>query len=111
MKRHSFIVSCTAVFLILIFSLKAGAGLMLHDLLHINIVNIKHPQQENKKDKDSNYTCTCIDDFLMPFTATEVPAYSAPVLAFVTPPVFFEENIVFYSPVHSLLRGPPASIA
>ena len=110
MRRRSFIIGCTSVFLILIFSLKAGAGLFLHDLLHTNAANNKYPQQENKKDNAANYNCTCIDDFLMPFTAAEVPVYSMPVLAFITQHVFFEENIPLTSPVLSLLRGPPASI-
>lgn len=110
MRRHSFIVSCAAVFLILIFSMKAGAGLFLHDLLHTTTANNKYPPEENKKDKAVNYNCNCIDDFLMPFTAADVPVYSLPDLAFTTQPLFFEENIPLISPVLSLLRGPPAKI-
>ena len=110
MRRRSFIICCIAVFLTLIFSLKAGAGLFIHDLLHSNAVNNKYPPEESKKDKEVKYSCTCIDDFLMPFTTIDVPVYSMPDLAYTTRPLFFEENIPLTNLVRLLLRGPPANI-
>lgn len=107
MRRHSFIVSCAAVFLILIFSLKAGAGLFLHDLLHKNIENNKHAQQENKKDQNTNYNCTCIDDFLMPFTGGEQLVIFQPIPGVADLFTIFKEKFTFHTLVYSSLRGPP----
>ncbi len=107
MKRRSFILSCIAVFFTLVFSLKAGAGLFLHDLLHSNTANNKLPQQENKKDKDTNYNCTCIDDFLMPFAGSEQIVFAQPMLSVAVLFTLVEEKITFHTPVYSFLRGPP----
>lgn len=109
MKHHSFIIVCTAVFLTLIFSLKAGAGLFLHDLFHNKTAN-KSPLDEKKNDNEASYNCTCIEDFLMPFTAADIPVYSKFVPAFTTLPIFFEENILLTSLVLTHLRGPPVVI-
>lgn len=109
MKPRSFIIACTAVFLTLIFSLKAGAGLFLHDLLHNNTAN-KSPLDDNKKENEVSYNCSCIDDFLMPFTAADIPVYSIYVPDFKTIPIFFEENILLNSLVLTHLRGPPGVI-
>lgn len=111
MKGRPFILRCAAFFLILVFSQKAGAGLFLHNLLHGTSSNNRVPQQENEKSKDLSYTCSCIDDFLMPFTETEEPSYSQPVLTFVIPVTFFEGLIPFHTSILFFLRGPPAGLA
>jgi hypothetical protein len=46
----------------------------------------------------------------MPFTEAEKPVYSLSLLSFTTPLTFFKEDILFYSLVRSLLRGPPAAV-
>ena len=108
MRNHPFIVRCTAFFLLLVFSQKAGAGLFLHNFFHSSIVNNKSTEQEHKQEKGFSYACTCVDDFLLPFTAAEEPLYSLPVPAFATPFTFFKESVPFHPSVLSFLRGPPA---
>ncbi len=110
MKGNLFILRCAAFLLILVFSQKTGTGLFLHELLHSNTAGNKIPGQENEKEKELSYNCSCIDDFLMPFDETGEPGYSQPVLAFTIPVTFFEDHIPFHTPVFSPLRGPPAFI-
>jgi hypothetical protein len=109
MRGRPFILRCAAFLLILVFSQKAGAGLFLHNLFHSTAPNTKATEQENKKDRDFSYSCTCIDDFLMPFAEAEEAVYAQPVLIPATPITFFEENIPFHTPIFSCLRGPPTN--
>ena len=111
MRGRPFILRCTAFFLILVFSQKAGAGFLLHNLFHSNTVTNPNSLKAHEESKDINYSCTCVDDLLMPFTEAEVPAYFLPLVSFTSPITFFKEDILFYSLVRSLLRGPPADIA
>ena len=110
MRNRPFILRCTAFFLVLVFSQKAGAGFFLHNLFHSNIASNKNSSQQHEESKDTNYSCTCVDDLLMPFTETEVPAYSFPLASFTTLNTFFKEDILFTCSVHSFLRGPPVAI-
>ncbi|MDZ4808110.1 MAG: hypothetical protein SGI96_07540 [Bacteroidota bacterium] len=111
MRNRPFILRCTAFFLLLVFSQKAGAGFFLHNLFHSNIAANKNSSQQHEENKGASYSCTCIDNLLMPFTEAEVPAYSLPLVSFTTPLTFFKEDILFNSSVLSFLRGPPPAIA
>jgi hypothetical protein len=108
MRNRPFIVRCTAFFLLIVFSQKAGAGLLLHNLFHDNVVNNKNHNQEHKDQKEIAYNCACVDDLLMPFAGTDETFFLGPVLVFSAPATFFEEPIPFYPSIFSLLRGPPA---
>ncbi|MEI9944451.1 MAG: hypothetical protein WDN26_09570 [Chitinophagaceae bacterium] len=107
MQKRSFILRSAAFFLVLIFSQKAGTGLFLHNLLHTKSAK-EVPHQQNKN--DLNYACTCVDDFLTPFTETEEFVCIQNISEHVIPVTFFEARISFRAPVHSSLRGPPANI-
>jgi hypothetical protein len=109
MRSRPFILQFTAFFMVLVFSQKAGAGFVLHNLFHTNTATSPNSSEAHEESKDANYSCTCVDDLLMPFTEAEVPVYSLSLLSFTTPLTFFKEDILFYSLVRSLLRGPPAS--
>lgn len=111
MRNRPFILRFTAFFLLLVFSQKAGAGFFLHNLFHSNIAANKNSLQQHEERNATNYSCTCVDDLLMPFTEAEVPAYSLPLVSFTTPIIFFKEAILFNCSVLSFLRGPPAAIA
>lgn len=110
MRGRPFILRFTAFFLLLVFSQKAGAGFYLHNFFHSNVATDKKSSPEHEENKDVNYSCTCVDDLLMPFTEAEVAAYSLPIVSITTPLTFFKEDILFYSLVRSLLRGPPAAV-
>ena len=108
MRNRPFILRCTAFFLLLVFSQKAGAGFFLHNFFHTNIAAKNNSYPEHEERKSANYSCTCVDDLLMPFIEAEVPAYSLLLFSFTTPLTFFKEDISFYSLIRSSLRGPPA---
>jgi len=99
---------CTAFFLLLVFSQKAGVGLFLHHLFHSTVADKKAGPQQHDEGKNKRYACTCVDDQLMPFAVTEeqvfvlLPVHQARHLP------LFEEAIPVSSSLHSFLRGPPA---
>ncbi|MDZ4793330.1 MAG: hypothetical protein SGI83_03545 [Bacteroidota bacterium] len=105
MKGRSFLLRCAAFFLLLVFSQKAGAGLLLHNLFHTTETT------EQTKANETRYSCTCIDDFMMPFDEAAETVYSHSVSHHTITLTFFKAYLPFITPVLSLLRGPPAIIA
>jgi hypothetical protein len=89
----------------LIFIQKAGAGLFYHNLFHTNNAT----QSPADHEKGTVYSCTCIDDFLVPFEESAQPALVTPVTHCIILSDPFKENIPFYSSTLSSLRGPPAA--
>jgi hypothetical protein len=108
MKAPPYILRCIAIFFILIFSQKSGAGLYFHNLFHGNNIANEHPVKQSDKSKEFSYSCTCLDDLLMPFDGSEQPEYSSPVLMQIVPELIFEDRIPFNTSTFSFLRGPPA---
>lgn len=108
MRTRPFILRFTAFLLLVVFSQKAGAGLLLHSLFHDNVISTNTRSQEHKEQKEIAYNCSCIDDLSMPFTGGDETVYSVPVLVFAIPTTFFDEAIPFHPYILSLLRGPPA---
>lgn len=94
MQVRSFIIRCAAIFLLLVFSQKSGAGLLLHNALHT----------------ESSITCSCIDDFLMPFTEADQPAIALIPEKHQLPVAFFADDIHFHTSVFTSLRGPPSDM-
>jgi hypothetical protein len=89
----------------LIFSLKSGAGLFLHNFLHSG--NPVHEAPLTDDTKTLNYGCTCIDDFLMPFDETSDPVFFHPGFHITNPTSVFSDDIPFCISFYSSLRGPP----
>lgn len=106
MKGRAFLLRCAAFFLMLIFFQKAGAGLFYHDLFHESSSNRSSSDTEN----NITYSCTCIDDYLMPFEGAEQTHLSAPVVKFILIAESFDHNLFFHTLVFSPLRGPPSYI-
>jgi hypothetical protein len=98
-----------AILLILVFSQKSGTGLFLHNLLHTKNIIAEHPVKEDQKSKDLGYSCTCIDDFFMPFDEAAETVCPQPVLYPDTPLQFLEESVPFHTTIFSSLRGPPGN--
>lgn len=59
-------------------------------------------------EKEINYSCTCIDDFLMPFAETVTASNATPVSKYITVAEVYKELLPFQTSVHASLRGPPA---
>ena len=93
--------------LLLVFFQQMGAGLFVHNLLH----DSKQPvQSQNKKQdtKEINFSCSCVDDFLMPFVGEEETAIDQPFMVYKKPFDVTSEGTFFTSLIFSSLRGPPA---
>src|SRR5687768_5437915 len=103
MKSRSLILRCLASFLILVFSQKTGAGLLYHNLFH----DSSGDETPASAEKNTSFTCACIDDYLMPFVGSEQPQLSTPFTEAIPTPAIFKDRLPFHTPVYSLLRGPP----
>jgi hypothetical protein len=106
MQARSFIIRCTAFFLLLIFSQKSGAGLLLHNALHSNQAAKDIPGNT----KEISLACSCIDDFLMPFAEPAEPAVAVIAEKHQASVLFFAEDVLFHDPVLTSPRGPPSCI-
>lgn len=109
MKTRSFILRCATFILILVFSQKTGAGLLLHNLLHTTQAKGDLPAKQSDG-KEIGFACKCIDDFLMPFTGAAEPVVVLAINKHIAEPVFLQFRIPFRAPVFSSLRGPPAVV-
>jgi hypothetical protein len=108
MRSRPFILRCAAFLLILVFSQKAGAGLFVHNLLHSGNTAKEFPVKQHDNSKELSYSCTCIDDFLLPFNGNEEQVYFPPVSNPKVPDTIFEDRIPFHASILFFLRGPPA---
>jgi hypothetical protein len=106
MKPRSVIARCAAFFLLIVFLQKTGAGLLFHDLVHAKAANEAAAGSDNTA--DVSYTCSCIDDFLMPFTQADEPVGSIVTTEQVEFIAYHPVSVPFHSSVFSPLRGPPA---
>jgi hypothetical protein len=95
--------------LLLVFSQKSGAGLLLHNVLHTTQA-ANDASGKPADSKEISFSCNCIDDFLMPFAEPDEPVIAIAVSTHETPVVFFDEAIPFHKSVLTSLRGPPSSI-
>jgi hypothetical protein len=108
MRVRSFILRSIAFFLLLVFSQKSGAGLLLHNALHTNQASDSPAKQADNK--DISFACSCIDDFLTPFAEVNEPMVAAAGEKHETPAEYFTEDIILYTPGFTSLRGPPSCI-
>ncbi len=108
MRSRSFILRFAAFLVILVFSQKAGTGLLLHNLFHTS-------QAANDTDKKNgsteiSYACNCIDDFLMPFTGEEEIVLSPIATMYAATPDYSPVSIPQRTASFTSLRGPPSYI-
>ena len=111
MRARPFISRCIAILFILVFSQKSGAGLFLHNLLHAGDTATEVPGKQHDNSKELSYSCTCLDDFLVPFDGSQEPVYPPSITNPIVPDTFFEDRIPFYTSILSSPRGPPTSKA
>ena len=102
------ILRIAAFLMILVFLQKAGAGLFIHEIFHTDKKTESSIPSGEKNQQ--GYSCTCIDDFLMPFIETDEPVCSFIPLATASPVTYFNEAIPYIAPLYSSLRAPPASM-
>jgi hypothetical protein len=105
MKRPSLILRLTAFLLLAVFSQKMGGGLLVHNLLH---TQTSKTSQQDEKNKDINYTCSCLDDFLMPFDEVADPEFTVSSAPLISQYSFYSSKVYTYRTFHFSLRGPPS---
>ncbi len=105
MKRPSLILRLAAFLMLAVFSQKMGGGLLVHNLLHTQSPT---SSQQDEKNKDINYACSCVDDFLMPFDESIQPELAAQLQAPIAQYSFYTSNVYTYRTFHFSRRGPPS---
>ena len=107
MRTNAFIKRGIAFFLLLVFLQQTGAGLFIHNQLHGKAATGQSPINKNESTKEINFSCNCIDNFLMPFAEAEEPPALQNLNTHSKPVDSFSERIYFTSLIFSSLRGPP----
>lgn len=105
MKRHSLILRLAAILLIAVFSQKMGGGLLVHNLLH---TQTSKTSQQDEKNKDINYACSCVDDFLVPFDEAIALEFAAQPESPIAHYSFYTSEVYSYRTFHFSRRGPPS---
>jgi hypothetical protein len=107
--KSNFIKRCgISFFLLLVFFQQIGAGLYIHNLLH-NDKSQTHSQQ-NEAAKEISFACSCVDNFLTPFTEADELVVEQPLVIHATATDDFAESIYYTSIIFPSLRGPPVFI-
>jgi hypothetical protein len=96
-----------SVLLLLVFFQQIGAGLYLHNLLHDKEQTVQTSRDANVSGKENIITCSCVDNFLMPFLDADIAVSLEPFQLHIKPVDSFSEKAYFTSLIFSSLRGPP----
>jgi hypothetical protein len=110
MRANAFIKRAIAFFLLLVFLQQTGAALFIHNQLHGKAVTGQSPINKNESTKEINFSCNCIDNFLMPFAAAEEPTVLQKPYSYSEPADSYTAQSYFTSLIFSALRGPPVFI-
>ncbi|SRR6266498_831855 len=92
-----------AILLIVVFSLKAGVGLYLHNQLHVK----NNSAAAQSASTEIKYSCNCIADFYLPVTQTPEQKINLPFLTYGEHIYFYSSSILFTSYLFNSLRAPP----
>ena len=110
MQLNSAIKRGIAILLLLVFFQQMGAGLFVHNLLHDKAIPEQSPIKKNESTKEISFSCSCVDNFLMPFAAADQPVISNIVIAHPKAVDSYTEQPYHVSLIFSSLRGPPVFI-
>ena len=110
MRPNSVIKRGIAILLLLVFFQQMGAGLFIHNLLHDKATTNQSPIQKNESTKEISFSCSCVDNFLMPFAEQISQSFRKLVTAHPKPVNGYTEQPYHVSLIFSSLRGPPVFI-
>jgi hypothetical protein len=110
MRPNSIIRRGIAIFLLLVFFQQMGAGLFVHNLLHDKGSADQSPIQKSEGTKEISFSCSCVDNFLMPFAEADQPIVSQTTSVHSRPFNGYTEQPYHVSLIFSSLRGPPVFI-
>lgn len=94
--------------LMLVIYQQVGAGLYVHNLLHTRTSKQTHEQHHQAR--EIKFACSCVDNFLTPFVATDGIHIATPSVPFIARNFQFSETLLLVSFAQLSLRGPPAFI-
>jgi hypothetical protein len=109
MKFRPLILKFAAIFMLLVFLQKTGAGLFVHNLFHQQ--GTAPTEKQNEQSTELSYACSCMDDFLLPFEPASAIAYAAPFIQYQSFTTTFAAQLIITAVPYSSLRGPPALLA
>jgi hypothetical protein len=104
MLKSRLISNFVAIVLLLALSQKIGFGIFYHNWQHTKNCSTELPASASINTQN----CSCIDDFLAPFTEANADINAAPDISypvFTLPPTEYSSN---YYQCFIALRGPPA---
>lgn len=106
MRSHPFRLRLLAFCLLLIFSQKAGVGLVLHNLFHGN--NGKTAAEKHPESRSISFDCSCKDDLSLPFEEAGFSDFSFYPPSFASRCVSNQAAFALHTPHAFFGRGPPA---
>lgn len=109
MRDHPIRYRVAAFLLLLIFSLKIGVGLCLHNIFHG--ASAKSLSGEQKEIRSPGFDCSCKDDLSLPFVHQGFPEIAAPNEACLLQATLLCTAFHSQIPLSFFLRGPPAGMA
>ncbi len=92
-----------AVLLIVVFSVKAGTGLYLHNSLHVK----NSAASSQSTSTEIKYSCSCISDFYLPFTEIAQQKIIFPSFTYGEHTFFYTSSLLVTFSIFHSLRAPP----
>ena len=108
MRKKRLVSKLVALVLLVALSQKICFGMFYHNWQHSKTCRTTLPLSSPTVD---GVDCSCVNDFLIPFTTTKVDVFAAPKIystLFLSPSIEFCSN--FYQCFHAL-RAPPSFVA
>lgn len=94
----------SVVLLIVVFSIKAGTGLYLHNYFHT-----KNFSSSTTGSAEVKFTCSCVSDFYLPFEETVQPSVDILSHNFLEHNYSYTSFLLYTTKLYTSLRAPPAN--
>jgi hypothetical protein len=106
MRYRQPIIKVVSIIMMFVLTQKVAGGLYLHNWLHTskNTAALTHGEKAI-----SQFNCSCIDDFYVPFTEPVEFSVEPPLLVPSDYFIITEQGLPVVSKHFSSLRGPPAA--
>jgi len=92
-----------AILLIVVFSVKAGTGLYLHNSLHVK----NSAASSQSASTEIKYSCNCISDFYLPFTEIAQQKIISPSFTYGEHFFSYTSSVLVTFTIFHSLRAPP----
>jgi hypothetical protein len=103
MKLKDTIRKFFAVLLIIVFSLKAGMGLYLHNSIHAK----NNSCTSLPGSTEIKFACSCVTDFYLPFTEASQQKINLPSFTYGEYTLSYTSSLFLAATIYHSLRAPP----